>query len=544
MGSINDIKHVVILMQENRSFDEYFGTFPGATGFNDPNGVFANQFGPDSDGNDIKPFRMSTFTSSGLERDGNSHDWGTFNKLFAGVTSGQQNVWNEPQPQSVMGYYAANDIPFHWDLAGTFALCDHYFASVLSATAPNRLFLMSGCVEDPNLLTDPNYTPSNPNDPGVTLWAGPAIGPNVRGSLDDPNNSASPADPNQPGLYPEGRLSWQSYADLLSANRVTWKFYDETALPATTSNPSPTNGWGTMNILAQFATWAEGANANQSQTTFESDANGGTLPSVSFIIPPFWASEWENNHPSDGAAYIAGKLAAILNGVDAGGSPLWDSTVFILIYDESGGHFDHAVPPAAPAGVPGEYLADPASPPPVPLDAGFRAPAIIVSPWTFNRGVQQQIFDHTSILQFLEQVTPNFPPNNTSVMCLPNLPLNSWRRAAAGYFGDLTSVFDFGNPVTAAQVMSAFPWTQPYTYPPTAPTMAQNYAALAFQRLLPFLIDPNSPYGAPYPTRAIRASRPIRRRRIFLHFRPPTYFHRRRNLVRSFCRSPPMTWRK
>jgi phospholipase C len=494
MGSIKDIKHVVILMQENRSFDEYFGTFPGATGFDDPNGAFANQFGPDGNGNDIKPFRMSTFTSSGLERDGNSHDWATFNKLFAGAKNGQQNLWNEPQAQSVMGYYAANDIPFHWDLAGAFALCDHYFASALSATAPNRLFLMSGCVEDPRLLNNPNFAPTDPN--GVTLWAGPAIGPNVRGGLDDPNSSPSPADPNQPGLYPEGLLSWQSYADLLSAKGITWKVYDETALAATIPSPNPTNGWGTLNILAQFATWAEGANANGSQATFESDANGGTLPSFSFIVQPFWASEWENNHPSDGAAYIAGKLAAILNGIDANGSPLWDSTVFILIYDESGGHFDHVLPPAAPAGASGEYQTTPGTTP-VPLDAGFRAPAIIVSPWTFNRGVQHQIFDHTSVLQFLEEVTKNFTPNNSQIWCLPNLPMDSWRRTAAGYFGDLTSVFDFGNPVTAGQVMSAFPWTQPYTYPPTSPTMAQTYAALAFKRLQPFLVDPSSPYGAP-----------------------------------------------
>ena len=131
MGSIADIKHVVILMQENRSFDEYFGTFPGATGLNDPGGVFDNLYGKDANQNDIKPFRMSTFTASGLERDNASHSWVDFQALFTGGKYNTPNRWARQGHESVVGYYAANDIPFHWELARTFVLCDHFFASAL-----------------------------------------------------------------------------------------------------------------------------------------------------------------------------------------------------------------------------------------------------------------------------------------------------------------------------------------------------------------------------------------------------------------------------
>jgi phospholipase C len=370
---LEQISHVVILLQENRSFDEYFGTFPGAAGFQDPAGVFTNLYG-----NGILPFRMSTYTSRGLQRDGNGHDWDTFQSLYRGATSGTPNNWSRQGVQSVIGYYAANDVPFHWDLARTFALCDQYYGSALSATASNRLFLISGCVEDPQLLTNPSYIP------GPGLWPGPAISE----ATGDPPQlgpaAAAFAAANKESLYSSepglGALSWQNYADMLFQQDVQWQVYDETSIlqPSPIVSPSPLNGWGSMNILQQFQSWSQ-YQANQPPPgQFEADANGGTLPAISWIIPPFWASEWEDDHPSDGAAYIAGKLAAILNGIDANGNPLWNSTVFILIYDESGGHFDHVVPPVAPAGTPGEFLP---GLPGEPFGAGFRTPRLL-----FRRG--------------------------------------------------------------------------------------------------------------------------------------------------------------
>jgi phospholipase C len=150
VDSIASIKHVVILMQENRSFDQYFGTFPGATGFSDPNFVLEGSQRP------CLPFRNSTFTSNAEQNYGDSHDWAAMHAAYVPnegclpsdtvvvpTATGSLTIYHG------YGYYAANDIPYHWLLASTFTLCDHWFASVLGATAPNRLYLMSGCIRDP-----------------------------------------------------------------------------------------------------------------------------------------------------------------------------------------------------------------------------------------------------------------------------------------------------------------------------------------------------------------------------------------------------------
>jgi phospholipase C len=392
MSGITDIKHVVILTQENRSFDEYFGTFPGAIGFGDPNGVFTQLYcpaegGADSPTNDIKPFRMSTFTSSGLRRYNSPHGWANMQGAYSALKNGTPYYWNQGAgTEAIIGYYAANDIAFHWSLASAFVLCDNYFASALSATAPNRLSLLSGCIQDPRNLEPGGFSAP----PGQ--FPGPAI--NIS-SNDDPDG---PGDPypstgqsvswssyaaylsTAPGTtYSQGTLSWSSYADLLSQAGVDWRVYDETFLaPDSNENdPSQRNGWGSMNLLQQFASWpgvassehaqpniltgtVDGVNQNgwpanpvKASGQFEADAAAGTLPPVSWLVPPFWASEWENNFAPDGGAYIAGKLKAILNGIHIdpathAQSPLWDCTLFIVVYDESGGHFDHVLPPVPP----------------------------------------------------------------------------------------------------------------------------------------------------------------------------------------------------
>jgi phospholipase C len=421
-GDIRDVQHVIILMQENRSFDEYFGTFPEATGFSDPINFF-NQPGG------VLPFRLSTFTSTGEECPNTAHLWDDMHNDYA---DGNMDGWaevNPGQPQ-VFGYYAADDIPYHWALAQAFALCDHYFCSALGPTISNRLYMMSGAIQDSNPGPD-SPPPAINNPPQIPPGYTPCNPPPHLGTLN---------------------LDWPSYADELTNANVAWKIYDETcaAFPWLTEAPSIYNGWGDLNVLKQFSNWNVYANSghivNQGpippgQTgQFESDCLNGMLPTVSWIIPPFGASEWEDNHPSEGAYYIALKLKALLS------SNLWNNTVFILTYDESGGHFDHVTPPVAPAD---------ASPPEQPVDgepigAGFRVPTIIISPWTVGAGVQTEYFDHTSLIQFLEQVTK---AQGTPVVC-ENLPPAGYRRQT---FGDFTSVFDFANPVASAVVVNMLP---------------------------------------------------------------------------------------
>lgn len=460
-GNIRDVQHVVILMQENRSFDEYFGGFPEATGLSDlPISFFNNQPGG------VPPFRLSTFTSTGEECPPTAHQWDDMHNDYAG---GNMNGWagvNPEEPQ-IFGYYAADDIPYHWALAQTFALCDHYFCSVLGGTSPNRLYLMSGAIRNKN--------PSSAGTPG----AGPFQDNPSQGDPDPLN------------------ANWCSYPDALSAPGVSWAIYDETGDPPPwlMINPNPLgNSWGSLNILEQFQNWPTYQGPVHNRTgygQFESDCANGTLPTVSWIIPPFGVTEWENNLPAEGAYYIALKLQALLN------SNLWDNTVFILTYDESGGHFDHVTPPV-------ESVNE--LPPEQPVDgeiigAGFRVPAIIISPWTVGAGVQSDNFDHTSIIQFLEQVTS---AQGTAVIC-ENLPQGGYRRQT---FGDLTSVFDFANPVGSAVVVSILPssntvlgWKNnaearfraavvplnppnPPSFPPTPQSCAANNPQISSQQVL------------------------------------------------------------
>jgi phospholipase C len=272
-----------------------------------------------------------------------------------------------------MGYYTRDDIPFQFALAETFTVCDTYFCSVMGPTWPNRLYWMTGTI-----------------DPGGTR-GGPVI-----------SNSA-------PKPY-----TWTTYAERLQAAGVSWKVYQQT------------DDYG-CNLLEQFANFKNAKAGSalyekgvrpQPAGTFEDDARNDRLPTVSWIIPTSTQSEHPDYLPAAGADFVAQKLEAIAANPD-----VWAKTAFILNYDENDGLFDHVPPPTAPAGTAGEYVQG------LPIGAGFRVPAIIVSPWTVGGYVASEPFDHTSPLRFLEQVTGVRETN-----------ISAWRRST---FGDLTSVFRF-----------------------------------------------------------------------------------------------------
>jgi phospholipase C len=435
----NNLKHVIILMQENRSFDEYFGTFPGARGFSDPTGVFTNQYL-----NDILPFRMSTFSTSGLEVDGVGHDWNAFHVL----AQGNPNGWSASaqNPPSVIGYYTANDLPFHWSLASNFMLCDQYYASVLGGTFANRLYLMSGQL----------------------------------------GGAATGTPPGNPGTF-STVPAWPTYPEMLPQDPTVWKIYDDYNNPAYLPDaPSPQNGFGSLNVLRQFASWSTYSNSalvpvNGTQQLL-ADFEQHALPTVCWIIPTFGATEWENNHPSDGAAYIAKILDYLLTYTDSAGNPYWDSTALVICYDEAGGHFDHAslstlVPPTqGEAGYEADEWIDVPSVGPQNIGPGFRVPAIIVSPWTFGEGVNSRPFDHTSTLKLLQSVTGVAPS------------LGDWRNQT---FGNLHDVFNFNKQASVADVRNSLSWLTGNTASIT--DAAGVLATCAFNRLKPFLPNPSSP---------------------------------------------------
>ena len=270
-----------------------------------------------------------------------------------------------------MAYFKRDDIPFHWALADAFTVCDGYHCSMLGPTWPNRLYLMTG-----------RSTPRAQRRPGHRNY-----------------------------VPPEG-FSWKTYPEMLTKAGVSWKVYQEN------------DNYG-MNVLEYFDQYqAAPASSPLYQNAmrfyqagqFEYDAMHDRLPTVSWILPTSYQSEHPDYMPAAGADYVASKVNAI-----AANPEVWAKTVFILIYDENDGFFDHVNPPTAPAGTPGEYITvDGVSD---PIGLGFRVPCVIVSPWTVGGYVCHDTFDHTSVIRLLEQVTGVVNPN-----------ISAWRRQTVGDF--------------------------------------------------------------------------------------------------------------
>jgi phospholipase C len=175
---MSGIEHVVVLMMENRSFDEYFGTFPGAAGFSDDTPSIKQPW-PGQQAGFLYPWRLSTFTTNALRAPVLTHDWITnhvaINVDAAGTPDNRGFYISSRQDPCVMGCYLADDIPYFWALAQAFALCDHYFCSVLAGTIPNRMFLSGGSITDPSpgsLPASGIYQGSQNNTLPVTQYQG------------------------------------------------------------------------------------------------------------------------------------------------------------------------------------------------------------------------------------------------------------------------------------------------------------------------------------------------------------------------------------
>jgi phospholipase C len=398
-GSIRDIKHVVILMQENRSFDHYFGTLPNVRGFSDPKAITLSSgqpvwYQPDTANPDgyLLPWHLDTKTTSAQAQPSTSHAWNVQHESWDGgamdgFVSSHIAANGVTDGQYTMSYLDRNDIPFHYALAENFTICDGYHCSLLGPTWPNRLYLMSA-------------------------WIDPA---GVQGGPIVSNEHTTP-------------YGWKSYPEALTAAGVSWKVYQEV----------DNYGCNVLEYFNSFQTapvssplYQNGLRSYQ-DGQFEWDALHDRLPTVSWLIPTSYQSEHPDYTPAAGADFVASKINAIAANPD-----VWNSTVFILNYDENDGLFDHVPPPTAPAGTPGEYLTDLSSNSDGlagPIGGGFRVPCLIISPWTMGGWIASETFDHTSTLQFLEQLTGVTIPNITP-----------WRRQT---FGDLSSAFGGFTPGT------------------------------------------------------------------------------------------------
>jgi phospholipase C len=411
-ASLSDIKHVVILMQENRSFDHYFGTMSGVRGFSDP-GVLKqtvggttypvfDQFGfkpgagVDASGY-MQPFHLLNDPPSknGESTNDVAHDWGTQHKSW---NSGAMNSFMTAHLASdgatngpvAMGYFTRADLAFYYALADAFTVCDHYFCSVLGPTDPNRLMGMSASI-----------------DP-----AGTAGGPVVETFTDR--------------LAEYGKLRWETMPERLLSAGVSWKVYNDplgllalSPLPYFKSYTDVFSITG-LELIAKALTPTYPGD-------FASDVKSGELPSVSWIVPPLAECEHPAAPPEYGEYLVQQVLHTLVSNPD-----VWAQTVLFVVYDENGGFFDHVPPPAPRSGTAGEFLTGtlPSAADGItgPVGLGFRTPALVISPFSRGGFLSSQVFDHTSTLRFIETRFGVEVPN-----------LSAWRRSVTG---DLTATLN------------------------------------------------------------------------------------------------------
>jgi len=412
-GTIKDVKHVVILMQENRSFDHYYGTLPGVRGFSDkqmleyPGGgnIFAQPDPTRTDGGVMLPWPLDSANHNAQNAGGLDHSWGGGHVAW---NNGAWNHWVAAKSEQTMGYFTKDDIPFHHSLASAFTICDHYHASLIGPTTPNRLYHWSGTI-DPQAKAGGPATENPPDYNPVYSWT------------------------TYPERLQQAGVSWKTYANAEVGDsgshpyvgdygdNPVWlfhKYHDALAstdpkVHALAVNGALNNGW--------LPDSGQGLDVNHLLSDFGRDAAAGTLPKVSYVVAPYGWSEHPAASPDYGAHYTNAVIHALMSNPTT-----WANTVLILNYDENDGYFDHVVPPLAEPGTVDEFVAG------LPIGYGTRVPLTLVSPWTRGGWVDSQVFDHTSIIRFLETWTGVAEPN-----------ISAWRRTISG---DLTSAFDFQHP--------------------------------------------------------------------------------------------------
>jgi len=402
-AKVTDIDHVVILIQENRSFDHYFGSYKGVRGFADSGTAFQQPYPLNTStapAGALLPFHLDTMKTNAACTHDISHDWAPMhqswnNGAMNGFVTSRLPI-NGNDAVLAMGYYTRADLAYYYALADGFTLCDNYFCSVLGPTDPNRLYSMAASID-----------PDGKNG-----------GPLLQTLLT-----------NRPALL--GKLTYTTMPEQLQTRGISWKVYaspDDSILL-------------TDNVLPYFKNFQDpttqlykNAFGSQFPTDFISDAASGNLPQVSWLIPSGVNSE----HPPSPSLYGEITVSAVLNALTANPAA-WAKTVLFVTYDENGGFFDHVPPMTAPPGTPGEYLTVAAVPDPSieggitgPIGLGFRVPMMIVSPFSRGGFVSPDMFDHTSLLRFLETRFGAEVPN-----------LSAWRRATVG---DMTSAFNFTKP--------------------------------------------------------------------------------------------------
>jgi phospholipase C len=463
-----DAEHVVLLMQENRSFDHTYGTLQGVRGFNDPRGINIPGNKPvwcqsNKAGETYAPFRLDIHNTNATWMESLPHSWkdqvdarneGKYDKWLDNKPSGVEDYKSMPL---TLGFYTREDIPFYYSLADAFTICDQHFCSSLTGTTANRLYFWTGTIRE-----------KPTGDVEAKLW-----------------NSDADYD---------SAVNWKTFPERLEENNISWKVYQNEIGVGSGLQDEHDEWLGNFgdNPLEYFTQYnvnkksdeLSGAERNIHEKAFSTNKNDpyyheltplkyhdgqqdrevnvpkgdvlhqfradvkdGKLPTVSWLVAPQKFSD----HPSSawyGAWYISEVMDILTQNPE-----VWKKTIFILTYDENDGYFDHVPPFTAPhpkdentgavsKGIDTavEYVTDESQQTSKgedarisPIGLGYRVPLVVASPWTRGGWVNSQVFDHTSSLQFLEK----FLTHKTKKK-IHEANISDWRRTVCG---DLTSVF-------------------------------------------------------------------------------------------------------
>jgi phospholipase C len=415
---IHKIEHVVVLMMENRSFDSYFGTFPGADGI--PAGVCV----PDPENNTcVKPYHDANDRNEGGPHGANTAiadiDGGKMDGFIRTAQFAKKCTGNNPEcgggATDVMGWHDEREIPLYWSLAHRYVLQDHMFEPNLGWSLPSHLFMVSGwsarCTE-PRI---PSTCKSELKNPDANDGEQPDYS-----RVDDPDYHDTPE------ATPD--YGWTDLTHLLYKAGVSWRYYVTTgtqpdcATGAMTCDPEPqdTKTGEIWNPLPDFVTVHDNHQLDNIQSTveFTKAARNGTLPSVSWVVPNDKFSEHPPSLLSSGQAFVKELVDVVANG------PNWSSTAIFLAWDDWGGFYDHVPPPVVDAN-----------------GYGLRVPALVVSPYAKRGYIDHQTLSFDAYLKFIEDdfltshrldpLTDGRPDPRPSV------------RENAAVLGDLRNAFDF-----------------------------------------------------------------------------------------------------
>jgi len=379
---IHKIRHVVVIMQENRSFDSYFGTYPGADGIPMTNGV-PTACVPNPKGPCVRPYHdTADINGGGPHGEANAIgdvDGGKMDGFIRQRDSGKKICANFADPAcqlgsktpDVMGYHTGAEIPNYWAYAKNFALDDHMFEPVKSWSEPDHDYMVSEWS-----ARCKNHSPMS----CVNDIAGPyqvtKFNKLVQQELVTGQTQVD--------------LAWTDITWLLHARHVSWAYYIQTGTQpdcvndsAETCPPTPQSAKtpGIWNPLPLFGDVHQDHQLNNIQTlwSFYNAAKTGTLPAVSWVTPSGPDSEHPPNSVHQGQAYVTSLINAVMKSKD------WNSTAIFLSWDDWGGFYDHVVPPQADQN-----------------GYGLRVPAMVISPYAKKGYIDTQTLSSDAYLKFIE----------------------------------------------------------------------------------------------------------------------------------------------